>query len=94
MTHDPALSVSDLIRAALDDAIRIAGSQSQLARDLRIKPAQVSKWLRDGRVPLGRVPAVSRLTGVPRHRLRPDLPEFFPPPSDAAPCPQRTECTG
>lgn len=31
-------------------------------------------------VPPLRVPAISRLTGIRPHRLRPDLPDLFPPP--------------
>lgn len=31
-------------------------------------------------IPPTRVPGVSKLTGIPKHELRPDLPELFPKP--------------
>lgn len=85
MTYDPA--------KALDDVIRLLRSQSELARRLGLRQPQVAKWKRKGRIPMARVPAVSRLTGIPAYQLRPDLPEFFPPPADdMSPQQQRAEC--
>jgi len=62
----------------LRKAIKAAGSAANLARKLRIERAAVAQWQK---VPLGRVVAVERITGVPRHILRPDV---HLPPAEAA----------
>ena len=54
----------------LDQAIRAAGSVSELARQLGISQPSVSNWTR---VPAERVASVENLTGVNRVVLRPDL---------------------
>jgi DNA-binding transcriptional regulator YdaS (Cro superfamily) len=41
-----------------------------LARELGITRGAVSQWLR---VPLSRIVAIEKITGVPRQKLRPDL---------------------
>jgi len=59
---------------ALQRAIDAVGSAQELARLLEITPQAVSHWKT---VPLRRVLAVERVTGVPRYHL---CPEFYPPP--------------
>ena len=54
----------------LTEAIRAAGSVSELARQLGISQPSVSSW---SRVPSERVVAVESITGVSRAVLRPDL---------------------
>jgi TorA maturation chaperone TorD len=54
----------------LDEAIRAAGSVSELARQLGISQPSVSNW---SRVPAERVLSVESITGVNRMTLRPDL---------------------
>ena len=54
----------------LDEAIRAAGSVSELARRIGISQPSVSNWIR---VPAERVVAVESVTGVSRAALRPDL---------------------
>lgn len=54
----------------LEQAIRAAGSISELARRLGISQPSISNW---SRVPSGRVVAVETATGVSRSVLRPDL---------------------
>src|SRR5690606_35600305 len=54
----------------LSQAIRAAGSVSELARQLGISQPSVSNWIR---VPAERVVSVESLTGVSRVVLRPDL---------------------
>lgn len=53
---------------------------AELATKLGVQPPAVSKWSRRG-VPAVRVLALAEATGIPRHKLRPDL---FPEPSEAA----------
>tara|TARA_R110000868_G_scaffold406061_2_gene686175 strand:+ start:2598 stop:2810 length:213 start_codon:yes stop_codon:yes gene_type:complete len=50
------------------------GLASRLARELGISPARISEWTR---IPAERLPDVERITGIPRHELRPDI---CPPP--------------
>ena len=50
--------------AAADDSI------SELAIRIGVTPQAVSSWKQ---VPVGRVADVERVTGVPRHELRPDV---------------------
>lgn len=55
-------------------AIEKAGGQAALARMLGVKQQTVFGWLHHSRqVPAERVLAVERVTGVPRHELRPDI---------------------
>jgi DNA-binding transcriptional regulator YdaS (Cro superfamily) len=60
---------------ALREAIKIAGSQNALATALGISQAHIWNWLnRDKLVPPAKyVLDIERVTGVSRHRLRPDL---------------------
>lgn len=70
--------------AALDLAKQVANGTVNLARVCGCRPQSVSKWHRRGGIPPKRVPAISRATGLPRHWLRPDLPDMFPPPLSGA----------
>src|SRR5471032_783103 len=54
----------------LNEAIRVVGSVSELARQLGISQPSVSNW---SKVPAERVISVEALTGVNRMVLRPDL---------------------
>ena len=80
---DPEFNVG---AEALARALTLCGdNQSELARRCGVKQPHVWKWLRSGRVPAERVPAVVRAVDgkVKAHELRPDLPELFPAPADA-----------
>lgn len=73
--------LSDMDAAVQNDlasAIEKAGGQSEVARLLGIAQQSVSEWVARGVVPPKRVLEIERLTGVPRHRLRPDI---YPPES-------------
>lgn len=56
---------------ALGKAKKAAGNAQKLAELLGISAAAVSKW--GDEVPLTRVLDVERVTGIPRHDLRPDV---------------------
>ena len=62
---------------ALERALELAGGLAGLAEPLGVSIQAISQW-RD--VPPLRVLAVERVTGVPRHELRPDL---YPAPEGA-----------
>jgi DNA-binding transcriptional regulator YdaS (Cro superfamily) len=57
-------------QSALALAIERAGSQRQLAEAIGVTREAVTQWRV---VPVLRVLAVERATGVPRHVLRPDI---------------------
>lgn len=46
------------------------GRRLELAKALNCRPSAISQWRR---VPIDRVTEVERLTGIPRHELRPDI---------------------
>lgn len=54
----------------VDRAAAAVGSKSELARKLKIAVQSVQQWTR---IPAERVLEVERITGIPRHKLRPDL---------------------
>ena len=56
--------------SGLTRAIEAAGTGEKLAAILEITPQAISQW---EKIPLTRVFDVERLTGVPRHELRPDF---------------------
>lgn len=45
---------------------------TKVAQLCSVDKATVTRWAQ-GKVPAERVPAISALTGIPRHELRPDL---------------------
>lgn len=73
-----------------DERDRVAwhprGGISWLARKLGIKKQAISRWRR---VPVDRVPVISKLTGIPRYKIRPDKPDIFPHESVGAPLSRR-----
>ena len=46
-------------------------SLEELAAKFRVNKTTVMRW--EDRIPAERVVAIERVTGIPRHRLRPDL---------------------
>ena len=52
------------------EIIRLAGGVAHLARALGVRHPSVSEWKR---VPADRVQAVSALSGLPPHMIRPDV---------------------
>jgi DNA-binding transcriptional regulator YdaS (Cro superfamily) len=51
-------------------AIEKAGSVKALAEMLNVTPQAISQWKR---IPADRVPDLERVSGIPRHELRPDM---------------------
>lgn len=68
----------------LAKAIKSAGTATNLASMLGIKPMSVSRWKNryHGVVPADRVLPIYAVTGVTPHELRPDL---YPNPTDGLP---------
>jgi len=54
----------------LDRVVAAVGSKNELAAQLGITAQAISQWRR---VPTMRVLEVERLSGIPRHELRPDV---------------------
>lgn len=76
----PLMGRGNLIRAreSLGRARKVAGGNVGIGRALKISGQAVSQWRR---VPAERVLDVEKLSGVPRHELRPDI---YPPPEKRA----------
>lgn len=54
-----------------DEAATVAGSQADLARACGVTPQAASKWRIS--IPAERVLQIEKLTGISRHKLRPDI---------------------
>ena len=61
----------------VEQIIDKAGGLTKVARDLNVPIATVSSWRLRCQIPVRRVLDVERVTGVPRHEIRPDI---YPPP--------------
>jgi TorA maturation chaperone TorD len=70
MEFEISMQRETLIDAGLDEAIRAAGSITELARRIGISQPSVSNW---ARIPAERVLAVEAATGISRTTLRPDI---------------------
>lgn len=69
---------------ALERLVEIAGSQSEVARQLGVPQPTFWKWLQSSkRLPAEYVLTAEKLFGVSRHDLRPDIyPRNYPPAPD------------
>lgn len=63
------------MKTAIQKAVDAVGSQSALARKLKVTPQCVQQWVKSGRVPAERVLDVEFATGnsVTRFEIRPDI---------------------
>lgn len=66
------------------DIIRRAGGNTVIGIRIGRTPQAVSKWIRAGYVPVDHVAIIEALSGIPRHLIRPDRPDLFPPPRKRA----------
>lgn len=57
----------------IEQAIKVAGSQSALARTLGVTPQAVQQWVAANRLPAHHCLPVENTTGVSRYDLRPDV---------------------
>lgn len=60
------------LAVAAQEAVEAAGGSAVIARELGISLAAITHWKRRG-VPADRALTVERLSGVSRHKLRPDV---------------------
>lgn len=63
-------------------AVKEGGGTVALAKRLGITSQAISQW---DRIPAERVLEVERVTGIPRHKLRPDI---YPPAREPATAPE------
>lgn len=72
---------------ALREAVDLKGSQSALARAIGFTQGSVWRWLNGTPVPAEAAKAIERETGVPKHKIRPDIfeSEAAPPPANHRP---------
>jgi DNA-binding transcriptional regulator YdaS (Cro superfamily) len=70
INHEWCSSLTMAKDKVLREAIRLAGGVRALARELGIDHAAIIRW---NRAPPLRVLEIERLTGISRHRLRPDV---------------------
>lgn len=61
--------------SGLSKAIKQAGGQAQLAREIGLSRSSVNRWIHkfNGRVPPEHLIHIYHFTGVTPHELRPDL---------------------
>lgn len=57
---------------AIDRAIKLAGSQAELARALGVLPQHLNNWRKRG-IPADRCPDIERATGLTCEEQRPEL---------------------
>ena len=69
MTHFQKLKPRDW-SAPMAAVLAAVGGITELAKHLRISPSAIYQW--QG-IPSDRVEHISRLTGIPKERLRPDI---------------------
>lgn len=66
------MDVPKTIVNPLLQACQAMGGKRRLARAVGVSPSAVTRWQKTG-IPYGRVLDIERVSGVPRHTLRPDV---------------------
>lgn len=64
------------VKKAVHRAVKTVGSVRALAEALGVEPARVTMWKHRSHIPAKFVISVERVSGVARHKLRPDI---YPP---------------
>lgn len=82
MAYTYAMSSAEV---PVSEIIRMAGGPYRVGRFFGITPQSVCGW---DRVPPARVAGVSEMSGIPPHRIRPDV---FPPPASDSPEPKGSD---
>jgi post-segregation antitoxin (ccd killing protein) len=65
--------MSESLANGVAEAVAAAGGVARLAKLLGLSHPSLIRWQRNGRIPIDRVASVEAATGIPRHRLRPDI---------------------
>jgi DNA-binding transcriptional regulator YdaS (Cro superfamily) len=58
------------MKANVKRVIQAVGSKAELAKALNISRSAITQWRN---IPVNRVVELERITGIPRHELRPDI---------------------
>lgn len=61
------------MKSSIQMAVLAIGGQSALARAVNVTPQAVQHWVKAGRVSHKKTIEVERVSGIPRHELRPDI---------------------
>lgn len=63
------------MNTSIERAVQIVGSQSEVARQVGVKPQSVQQWVSSGRVPPHWCLTLERITNkqITRYDLRPDV---------------------
>ena len=62
-----------IAKEALLEAIKIIGGQVRTGKKCKVSQPTVSGWVARGYSPTGQVLTLQKESGIPRHRLRPDI---------------------
>ncbi|RWF02965.1 YdaS family helix-turn-helix protein [Mesorhizobium sp.] len=73
MDQDPKERIKAERRAALNAACDLVGGEAKLGELLGKSRSHVSTWKLRGMIPAEMAIPIERVSGVPRHVLRPDL---------------------
>ncbi len=60
-------------KTGIQRAIKAAGGQSELARQIGVTYQAVQRWARTGHIPYKRCMAIKKKTGIKLSVLRPDI---------------------
>lgn len=70
----------------VDRVIDAYGGAAALARRIGVSRNAIWQWREKNHVPVERVLEIEKVTGIPRHEIRPDI---YPPPVAEVPEPER-----
>ncbi len=79
------IPVSEIVKAAGGNTAIIAAILAASNGKKKISTQAISDWIKKSKVPVDNVLVVARLSKIPAHKIRPDLPHIFPAPKKTAP---------